>query len=246
MGYGDHNEIVVLCATRGRPDNTAQMLATFRRTATLLSTEMILVVDEDDPELAGYRKLPGQFEHESSGPLWPPDSIRVMEIPVNETGNMAAASNAAARRIWDSDCIIGHIGDDHRFETVGWDQMVREALTTPGFVYGDDGFWGQRLPTAVFMSSIIPRTLGWLALPTSHHYGIDDAWGDMGRQLHRIKYLPEMKIIQPGPGETAQNGDDIYWRAQENRRNDEIAYFTWRDKGQMRRDVLLLKSVLDG
>lgn len=220
------------------------MVASFRATASLFSTEIILVVDDDDPRVDEYLALPSKFTTQSPGPLWPPESIRIMVIPAAEGGSLTAATNTAVQRVWDDDCIIGHVGDDHRFETVGWDQRILDALEEPGVAYGDDGFWGERLPTAAFLSSIIPRTLGWYALPTSRHYGIDDAWGDIGRQLARLRYLPDVKITQPGPYETSVNGDDVYWRAQVNREKDSAAYYVWRDQGQMQEDMQRLKAVL--
>lgn len=222
-------DIVVLCPTRGRPDTAAEMLTTFRATAHLLATEIILVVDSDDPEVEGYLQLPSQFMGAGAGLLQPPNPPRVMVI--DDGGSLTAATNSAARRIWDDDCIIGHIGDDHRFKTPGWDKRIAEVLTKTGVAYGNDGFWGERLPTAAFLTSDIPRALGWYALPISRHYGIDDAWGDIGRAVGNLIYLRDVDIIQPGPYETMLNGDDVYWRAQENREADAAAYFNWRDNG---------------
>jgi hypothetical protein len=225
-------DVVVLCPTRGRPDLAAEMVASFRATAHLLSSEVILVVDDDDPELAGYRKLSDAFNDTSSGPLKPPNPLRVMVIPIAEGGSLTAATNTAAKRVWDDDCIIGHVGDDHRFETAGWDKRISESLTRSGVAFGDDGFWGPRLPTAAFLTSDIPRYLGWYANPVTLHYGIDDTWGDIGRALDNLIYLPDVRIIQPGPHETMLNGDDVYWRAQQHRETDANAYFTWRDDGR--------------
>ena len=229
------NDIVVLCPTRGRPDLAGEMIESFRKTTVLLASEVILVVDDDDPELDGYLRLPDSFNDISSGPLKPPNPVRVMVIPIAEGGSLTAATNTAAKRVWDEDCIIGHVGDDHRFETVGWDGRISGALGAtgrPGVAYGDDGFWGARLPTAAFLTSDIPRALGWYANPVTLHYGIDDTWGDIGRALANLIYLADVRIIQPGPHETMLNGDEIYWRAQEHRESDANAYFTWRDDGR--------------
>lgn len=232
------NEIVVLCPTRGRPNKAAEMVQSFRETTHLFSTEMILVVDDDDACLDDYRALPDQFNGVYVGRLAPPNPIKVMVIPADEGGSLTAATNTAARRIWDDDCIIGHVGDDHRFQSQGWDKMVTEALSGRiGVVYGNDGYWGQELPTAAFLSSAIPRALGWYALPLSRHYGIDNAWGDIGKALDSLWYIPEMKIVQPGPGETAAAGDDIFWKAQEHRAEDANAYFVWRDQGAMKEEL---------
>jgi hypothetical protein len=224
------NNVVVLCPTRERPEKAAEMVESFRDTATTLATEIVLVVDDDDLRLADYLALPDKFNKRSSGPLWPPDPVRVMVIPVAEGGSLTAATNTLAARIWGEDCIIGHVGDDHRFETNGWDKRIMEALHgRHGVAYGDDGFWHEALPTAAFLTSSIPRALGWYANPLCHHYGIDDTWGDLGRGIGSLHYLPDVRITQPGPHETMLAGDDVYWRAQVNREADAAAYFTWRD-----------------
>lgn len=238
------SDIVVLCPTRERPGKAAEMMDSFRRTALLVASEMILVIDDDDPCLPEYRELPRRFNDYSAGVNKPPNELRLMVIPVAEGGSLARATNTAAARVWDDDVIIGHVGDDHRFESVGWDRRIVDTLVQPGIAYGDDGFWGQRLPTAAFLSAIIPRTLGWYALPTSLHYGIDDAWGDIGRQIGRLWYLPDVKITQPGPYQTSLAGDDVYWRAQEHRAADSEAYYVWRDQGGMAHDMERLRAAL--
>lgn len=239
-------DIVVLCPSRGRPDKAAEMLTSFRETAVLLATEMVLVVDEDDPTLEGYLALPSQFTVPRHGPLAPPNPPRIMILKPNETGNLTAATNTAAARIWDDDIIIGHVGDDHRFRSESWDKRISETLTETGVAYGDDGHWGQTLPTAAFLTSDIPRALGWYALPLSRHYGIDDAWGDIGRDLGCLHYLPDVKIIQPGPEQTAANGDAIFWKAQEHRSADADAFFNWRDNGGREADITRVRPLLLG
>lgn len=233
--------VVVLCPTRERPGKAAEMVASLRDTSVLLATEVLLVVDRDDPLLGEYLALPGRFNHQSPGPLWPPDPVRVVVLDPHETGSLTAATNCVATRVWGDDCIIGHVGDDHRFETVGWDQRFIEALKTPGVAYGDDGHWHERIPTAAFISSVIPRTLGWYALPASRHYGIDNAWADLGRGIGALHYLPDVMIRQPRyPAEV----DDVYRRAQTTRAADREGYFRWRDGGGLKADVAKLRAAL--
>ena len=192
--------IVVLCPTRGRPDQAAEMVRSFRETVHLFATTLVLVVDRDDPQLDAYLKVPPQFTEAAGGmPLRPTDPPVVMILEPSETGNLTRATNTAARRVWDDDCIIGHVGDDHRFRTPGWDVAIEEALREPGVAYADDGYWHEALCTSWFVSSSIPRTLGYLALPTAQHYAIDDVWLQVGRELGRLRYLPDVFIEHPSP-----------------------------------------------
>lgn len=242
-------DIVVLCPTRGQPGAAAGMLSSFRETTHLLSTQIILVVDRDDARVEEYLALPAQFAAAASwSPLRPPNLPRVMLLTPEEGGCLANAFNSAAVRIWDDDCIIGMIGNDHRFNTAGWDRRVIEALARPGVAYGDDGCFGERLATAGFVSSVIPRTLGWLALPTSRHYGIDDAWTDLGRGIASLHYLPDVKIthesVKSKRARHRVDKDASYWEAQAHRQEDGDAYRSWRDDGGLAMAVAKLEEAL--
>lgn len=176
------------------------MIRSLRETALLFSTQVILVVDRDDPELDGYLRIPAQFTEAAGGrPLRPPDRPSVMVLDPDLTGDLVRATNTAAARVWDDDVIIGHVGDDHRFRTPGWDRSVEQALRSPGVAYADDGYWHEALCTSWFVSSSIPRSLGWLALPTAQHYAIDDVWMQVGREIGSLYYLPDVLIEHPSP-----------------------------------------------
>jgi hypothetical protein len=224
--------IVVLCPTRNRPQAAYEMAATFRETAVLFATSLVLVVDHDDPELDAYREVPHRLNH-SSGVLLPSDPVMVMEV---DGGSLTKATNEAAARVWDDDVIIGHVGDDHRFRTLGWDRTIVHALREPGIAYGDDLFQGPVLPTAVFMSAIIPRTLGWYALPGTRHLRIDTAWKDLGAGLDRLHYLPDVIIEHMHPAAGKGERDAGYDVAIEARQEDKEAWLAWRRK-RMVRDI---------
>lgn len=204
------------------------MVRSLRDTAHLFATQVILVVDRDDPELDGYLRLPGKFTEAGTGlPLRPPDRPSVMVLDDELTGDLVRATNTAAARVWDDDCIIGHVGDDHRFRTPGWDRVIEAALSDPGIAYGDDLLQGANLPTAVFMSSAIPRTLGYFALPTCRHMRIDRAWKRLGEGLGRLRYLPDVVIEHLHPSAGKAPSDAGYERAVAGWPADKTAYRAW-------------------
>lgn len=234
--------IVVLCPTRGRPHAALEMAKSFRDTATLFATELILVVDSDDPLLGEYADVvnSASLNVSSTRIYLPPNSVRLMVVP---GGSLTKATNDAAARVWDDDCIIGHVGDDHRFRTVGWDVKIERTLSRPGVAYGDDLLQHATLPTAVFMSSVIPRTLGWYALPGTAHMKIDTAWKDLGALTGRLRYMPEIVIehLHPSVGKSPE--DDGYQRARDGRRRDKEVYMEWVTKSRAR-DIEALRRVL--
>src|SRR5258708_5268993 len=59
----DWMSLLMICATRGRPDNAAAVLGSFRDTAVLPDSDVVFVVDDDDPLLPIYReKVPENVE----------------------------------------------------------------------------------------------------------------------------------------------------------------------------------------
>lgn len=204
--YSGDGEIIALCPTRDNPEGAREMVASFYDTVERIETSVILVVDEDDPKLAEYQTIPEQFRSRVvvSGHVLRPDTAHVMVVP---GGSLTKATNEAVERLWDAEAIIGHVGDDHRFRTQGWDNAIRDVLKdNPGVAYANDGFptiWA----SAWWTNTIIIRTLGWLAVPGSMHLSIDDVFMDIGAGLNRLTYLPDVFIEHLHPA-----GGKVPWR----------------------------------
>jgi hypothetical protein len=173
--------ILVLCPTRGRPEAARETYTSFVAMQADPRTELLFIVDDDDPVLSAY---------ETEGlPL------HVVSAP----GNMVNALNQAAA--WATSpgspfSIIGFVGDDHRFRTPGWDRIIDPYLTEAGggFAYANDLAQAMNLPTQVFVSADIIRTLGWFGLPGCHHLYIDNAWKVLGEESGSLAYFPDIVI----------------------------------------------------
>jgi hypothetical protein len=223
--------VIVLAPSRGRPDRAKLMVESFLDTRELGDTELVLVTDETDLTGKEYQKL-GHFK-----------GVRRIQLWGEETGCLTAATNTAARRSWSRDVILGHVGDDHLFRTAGWDGIIEATLPEPGIAYGDDLLQGELLPTAVFMSSVIPRTLGWMALPGTRHMYIDNAWKELGKGLGALHYRPDVIIEHMHPGAGKAESDEGYERADGSTLRDAKAYARWLDE-QMGEDLRRLKEVI--
>jgi hypothetical protein len=205
-------EVVVLCPTRENPEGAREMLLSFHKTATRGGSELIFVVDEDDPKLREYVNL---------GEL----------TMVVEGGSLTKATNEAVAQLWDRDIIIGHVGDDHHFVTEGWDEAVHDALTkAPGVAYMHDGFptyWASMW----FTNALVPRTLGWLALPGTYHLSIDDAFMDIGAGLGRLTYLDQVlvrhKYRAPGHEKDKERAIVHSHYTRTRREHEQAVYITW-------------------
>ncbi len=225
--------VIVLAPSRGRPDRAKEMVTSFLDTKELDDTQLVVVIDETDLTRKEYSKL-GHYK-----------GVRVIQLWGEETGNLTRATNTAARRYWSSDVILGHVGDDHLFRTQGWDVVVESALAEPGVAYGDDLLQHEHLPTAVFMSSIIPRTLDWYALPDAFHLYIDNAWKSIGEGIGALHYLPEVVIehMHPAVGKAEMDEGYATWNSEQTVIHDRRAYEHWRDR-RMKWDIQRIKDAI--
>lgn len=196
--YDGSDECVILCPTRENAEGALNMVISACKTAHRLGTEIVLVIDEDEPQAAAYKAIPSQI-----GDLYHVP-VTVMTVP---GGSLTKATNEAVERMWDSDAIVGHVGDDHRFITPGWDNAIRDAIHDGALVaYAYDGFraaWA----SAWWTPMRVIRTLGWLAVPGSMHLTIDDVFMDIGAGLGRLKFLPKVLIEHLHPA-----GGKVEWR----------------------------------
>jgi hypothetical protein len=219
-------KVVAVIPSRGRPERCMAAVESLWTNATLVDTSIVVAIDRDDPEFSNYLR---DFPQGKIGP-----SVTGIALATEDTGNLVKATNTASLRIAqdDPDCIIGNIGDDQLCRTVGWDKMVRDAMTEPGFVYGNDLFQGEALPCGgIFIHAAIVNALGWYALPELEHLFIDNVWKDLGEGIGRLTYLPDMVIEHMHPLAGKADWDEGYERAngQPAVDRDRTVYEAWRD-----------------
>jgi hypothetical protein len=158
---------------------------------------MLFVIDTDDPAAESYLK--------SGLPIvsFDPTGRRGMTDPVNR----------AVAEFWDTQEVIGFVGDDHRFRTSGWDVVFRDHLRQVGggLAYGNDQNWvNGEIPTQIFGSAKIWKALGWMCLPTARHLYLDNTWRVIGDSLERLFYFPDVVIEHVHPAWGKAQWDDQY------------------------------------
>lgn len=181
--------LCLLVPTRGRPLNAARLARGVADTASPGFTTLVFVLDHDDPDLDGYvRELDAD--------------TKIMITEPGDPQRMGPVLNwAAARRAADHD-YIGFMGDDHLPRTPWWDRQLCTAIgDRAGVAYGNDLFQGAAIPTAVVMSSVLVRILGYMSPPPLVHLWIDNFWRELGEATH-LEYLPDVIIehIHPAAG----------------------------------------------
>jgi hypothetical protein len=181
--------IAILVPTRGRPERAKALRESIRATA-FDRVAVTFYVDDDDPALPAYIDLVGA--RLVTGP----------RLGYTATLNRLAEASEAT--------ILGAFGDDVLFRTPGWDRIVESTLSTPGIAYGDDLIHGKNHPSAVFMSSVIVKALGWLALPATTHQWADDGWKRLGQETGLLRFMPEVVVEHMHPAVGKADWDDTY------------------------------------
>lgn len=185
-------EILVIVPTRSRPDNARRLMQSLVDTEAT-NARLLFCVDDDDPYLAEYESLHAN--------LYIGPRLRI-----------GPTINNAVELFADVYPIVGFMGDDHLPRTKHWDQAVIDALEElrTGIVYGNDLLQGEALPTAVFMTTNIPKTLGYLCPPGLLHMYLDNSWKEWGTGANCIKYLPDVIIEHMHPGRGKAEFDQGY------------------------------------
>jgi hypothetical protein len=202
------HDLLIIVPSRERPHNAVRFLTALEAAGG--GADVVFGVDWDDPTRDQYP--PPVF----------PDRRRGM----NGTLNHIAVANADHYRY------LGFAGDDHRVRTPGAARTICDTLDRlgTGVCYGNDLIHGQGLPTAVFMTADIVRTLGYMAPPILKHLCMDDSWLALGQALDAIEYLPDVIIEHMHPLVGKAPSDVGYQRvnAAEIAEHDRAEFERWR------------------
>ena len=201
--------MIVLVPSRGRPKRAASMATSARNTAEG-PVRIVIAIDPDD-DIAGYR-------------------LRCKDVVVlPERLGYTGTLNRLAREHWDEHDILGAFGDDVQFLTRGWDRIITDTLATPGIAYGNDLVHAAGHPTAIWMSSVIAKALGYLAIPQSRHLWVDDAWKELGLRTGTLRYVPEVIVEHMHPAVGKADMDATYHDVYDGVKghNDHLGFMDW-------------------
>lgn len=210
----------LLCPSRGRPSEALDLLRTFWTTTT--DAQISFLVDDDDPTRGKYPQEETLFGPPTGDPTGP-------------LNREALASDAD---------IVGFIGDDSRLLTPGWDDEVREALTTPGFCWGFDGTNQNAWPSTCFVSRSIIQALGYFVPPTLRRGYFDVAWVQLATRTKTDRIIPALFPHDNSRGDPSKpNYDPAFRVPPEVIAQDERAFNEWM-RDQMPRDVHKLRQLI--
>lgn len=216
-------DLAILVPTRGRPGNVRNAISAWNFTRAWDHADLILIVDDDDPEVGGYHQILREFTEAGCRGL----SI----VRMTEWMPMVHKLDLAARELADRYWALGFAGDDHLPQTIGWAEryvtVLRELGT--GMVYGDDGYQGAKLSTEWAMTSDVIRELGRMVPAPVEHMFCDNAVLGLFTSAGAVRHLPEIRIEHMHPAAGKARTDDQYERVngRDQMSRDRRTYQTW-------------------
>ena len=202
------NPILVIVPTRNRNTQHKEFAETFLKNS--VASDLMFVLDQDNEK--NYDRLPG---------------VRY-EIYNTQSRGIGEPLNHTAVAYADQYRYIGFMGDDHRTRTSRWDKLMLDEINNKqlSVAYGNDLLQGEKLPTAILLSSKIIQKLGYMAPPVLKHLWLDQFWLDLGRKLDTLTYFPAIIIEHLHHSVGKSSTDQTYIDATNRliRRHDRDAY----------------------
>lgn len=202
------NPILIIVPTRNRNTQHKEFAEAFFKNSK--ASDLMVVLDQDNER--AYERLPG---------------VRY-QIYNTQSRGIGEPLNNTALGYADQYRYIGFMGDDHRIRTPGWDKLMLDKMDNmPLSVgYGNDLLQGEKLPTAVLLSSKIIQTLGYMAPPVLKHLWLDQFWLDLGSRLNALTYFPDVVIehLHHSVGKSTKDQTYTDSTTKSTRRHDRDAY----------------------
>jgi hypothetical protein len=183
----------VLVPSRGRPSNIARLAEAWFTTGA--EAELVVLIDDDDPELDGYENLADDYG---------------FTLIIGEPSRIGPILNRHAADYAERCDVVGFMGDDHLPRTERWDVALEAAAGRWGVAYGNDLLQGANLATAVFIGSGIVGTLGYYVPPGLKHLYFESPWMTWGRALDSLTYLDDVVIEHLHYINGKAEQDDLY------------------------------------
>lgn len=128
---------------------------------------------------------------------------------VNPRVRMIPTLNQVAIKYKDEYKYIAFFGDDHVIQTKWEFEFIEffKSNNNVGIAYANDLLQGERLPTAVCLTSNIVDALGYMVPTNLVHMYADNFWLDLGRELNMIKYFDHVifEHIHPDNGKAVRD-----------------------------------------
>lgn len=221
--------ILIILPSKGRPEKIEGFYATWRETTQGLS-ELLVLLDEDDPELLKYKK------HKDI----------IFDI---ERGKSFGDGCRRAFRKYPQYKYYYMVADDTRFRTKNWEKRFIDKIEEnggKGVCFGDDLIMGGKMGTSVFVSGNMFRAIGYILPKDLIHMFTDVFWNELGRQLGKFFYFPDI-IAEHLHFSVGKSEVDSIYLSVDNKivfNHDKKIFNDWK-KNQMKKDIEKIKKYKD-
>src|SRR3990167_7809092 len=158
--------------SRQRPHRLAQLISACRQTK--ISTPAVVLIDDDDHCLSGYKSLSMDWSIETS-----------------PHGGLSEIYNRAFARHPDEEW-YGILCDDTIPETEHFDLKLIEAAGRKGFAAPSGGH-SEIAPHFVIGGDLV-REIGWISLPGLDRIYIDTVWDKIAKASGVYHFMPEVVV----------------------------------------------------
>ena len=211
----------------GRENNVLRFIESWRKHSDGLS-DLCIGLDSDDAH--NYKNVP--------------NGRNIIQF-VSERQRMVPTLNKIALYFAKSYEMIAFFGDDHIIKSQ-WEYeffLQHKKQNSLSISYGNDLLQGQRLPTAVCLSSSIIKELGYMVPPNLVHLFADNFWLDMGNELGCLNYYPNVIFEHLHPDAQKAESDVRYVDANSTFNYDMQQYADYKNSGNFTTDIEKLKSL---
>jgi hypothetical protein len=141
---------------------------------------------------------------------------------------------------------ICFFGDDHVIRTKWESEFINffNSKNGVGIAYGNDLLQGERLPTAVCLTSNIIDTLGYMVPKNLIHMYADNFWLDIGKKLNIIKYFNHIIFEHLHPDNGKASKDSLYEESNSVFSIDKNEYHKYINSPQFNDDIQKIKKLL--
>lgn len=168
--------ILIILPSKGRPKKIEGFYETWKKTTEGFS-DLLVCLDDDDPSLKEYKKIKG------------------VKFDIDQGKSFCYACNRAFKKFPNYKYYY-LVSDDHRLRTK-WEKTFIDKIENEGGMgvcYADDMVWREKLGSAAFVSGNIFRALGYVTPPGMIHMFSDVFWKELGVQLKKLFYFPDILI----------------------------------------------------
>lgn len=216
-------KLLVLCPSRGRPQRILGMIRSFEITTDPTHTQLMILLDEDDPKLMDYLSN-----------VHPEHDVRVY----NRAGDKTYTTEIINRAFLETDYAYYSVtNDDIHYITPNWDRRLCNigAISTgveDNMVkkYGKDfvtPFHIEGFPITSVIDARIPRCLGWLQYPELKHSAGDNVWYRLACRMNILYIAKDIHYVHKSAYYNDGEADETFNRT--NARTNHGDYLIFKD-----------------